>query len=135
VPEFRFYHPIEVRYADIDAQRHVNNVAYFAYMESARARYLSTSAMGRQGLPGSASLAETACTYKPRHWLPAACAWGAGSVWAPKTWVPLSIRRRAREKWPPGDDQVATTTRRDDPDPGPWRAIAFEADAGRAGRP
>ncbi len=40
MPEFRFFHPIEVRYADIDAQRHVNNVAYFTYMEQARAAYL-----------------------------------------------------------------------------------------------
>lgn len=37
---YRFYHPIEVRYADIDAQRHVNNAIYFSYMEQARAQYL-----------------------------------------------------------------------------------------------
>jgi acyl-CoA thioester hydrolase len=37
---FRFVHPIEIRYADLDPQRHVNNVAVFAYLESARARYL-----------------------------------------------------------------------------------------------
>ena len=38
--DFRFYHPVEVRYADIDAQRHVNNVVFFTYMETARAAYL-----------------------------------------------------------------------------------------------
>jgi acyl-CoA thioester hydrolase len=37
---FRFVHPIEIRYADLDPQRHVNNVAVFSYLESARARYL-----------------------------------------------------------------------------------------------
>jgi acyl-CoA thioester hydrolase len=38
--EHRFSHPIEVRYGDIDAQGHVNNVVYFGYMEQARAKYL-----------------------------------------------------------------------------------------------
>jgi acyl-CoA thioester hydrolase len=40
IPGFRFYHSVEVRYADIDAQRHVNNVVFFTYMETARAAYL-----------------------------------------------------------------------------------------------
>ncbi|HET7011801.1 MAG TPA: thioesterase family protein [Anaerolineales bacterium] len=40
MPSFRFAHPMEVRYADLDAQRHVNNVAVFSYMETARAHYL-----------------------------------------------------------------------------------------------
>jgi acyl-CoA thioester hydrolase len=31
---------IPIRYADIDAQRHLNNVAYFAFMEHARVVYL-----------------------------------------------------------------------------------------------
>jgi acyl-CoA thioester hydrolase len=38
--EYRFFHPVDVRYADIDAQRHVNNVVFFTYMETARAQYL-----------------------------------------------------------------------------------------------
>ena len=37
---YHFYHPIEVRYADIDAQRHVNNKCYFTYMEQARIEYI-----------------------------------------------------------------------------------------------
>lgn len=36
---FHFYHPIEVRYADIDAQGHVNNAKYLTYMEQARIAY------------------------------------------------------------------------------------------------
>jgi acyl-CoA thioester hydrolase len=39
-PTWRFVHPIDVRYADLDPQRHVNNVAVFSYFESARAGYL-----------------------------------------------------------------------------------------------
>jgi acyl-CoA thioester hydrolase len=40
VPTFRFSHPIEVRYADLDPQRHVNNAAIFVYFEQARVKYL-----------------------------------------------------------------------------------------------
>lgn len=40
MPSFRFSHPIEVRYADLDPQRHVNNATLFSYLEQARARYL-----------------------------------------------------------------------------------------------
>ena len=37
--EFRFYQPIQVRYGDIDPQRHVNNSRFFTYMEQARVSY------------------------------------------------------------------------------------------------
>ena len=39
-PAFRFSHPIEVRYADLNPQRHVNHTKYLTYMENARAQYL-----------------------------------------------------------------------------------------------
>jgi acyl-CoA thioester hydrolase len=38
--KFHFYHPIEIRYADIDAQGHVNNAKYLTYMEQGRMAYL-----------------------------------------------------------------------------------------------
>src|SRR5512133_2916352 len=38
--EFRFYHPIEVRYGDLDPQGHVNNARYLTYMEQARIHYI-----------------------------------------------------------------------------------------------
>ena len=38
--EFRFYHPIEVRYGDLDPQGHVNNARYFTYTEQARIAYV-----------------------------------------------------------------------------------------------
>ena len=38
--DFRFSHPLEIRYADIDAQRHLNSARYFTYMEQARAAYI-----------------------------------------------------------------------------------------------
>jgi len=39
-PAFHFYHPIEVRYSDLDPQRHVNHATYLTYMEMARIQYL-----------------------------------------------------------------------------------------------
>ena len=41
--KFAFYHPIIVRYADLDPQQHVNNAAYLTYLESARMGYYSES--------------------------------------------------------------------------------------------
>lgn len=38
--DYRFYHPIEVRYADIDAQGHLNNAKFLTYFEQARIQYL-----------------------------------------------------------------------------------------------
>lgn len=66
VPEFRFFHPIEVRYADIDAQRHVNNVAFFSFMESARARYMQQLGLwdGTDFLSIGIIVAEASCTFK-----------------------------------------------------------------------
>ena len=37
--EFRFYHPIEVRYGDLDPQGHLNNAKYLTYTEQARIAY------------------------------------------------------------------------------------------------
>lgn len=38
--EFKFYHPIEVRYGDLDPQGHLNNAKYLTYMEQARINYI-----------------------------------------------------------------------------------------------
>jgi len=38
--EFRHRTRLEVRFRDIDAFRHVNNAAFFTYLEQARVRYL-----------------------------------------------------------------------------------------------
>jgi acyl-CoA thioester hydrolase len=40
MPEFNFYHPIEVRYGDLDPQAHLNNARYLTYMEQARIHYV-----------------------------------------------------------------------------------------------
>jgi len=37
--EFRFFHPVDVRYGDLDPQGHVNNAKYLTYFEQARMGY------------------------------------------------------------------------------------------------
>ncbi len=39
--EFRFFHPIEVRYGDLDPQGHLNNAKYLTYFETARINYFA----------------------------------------------------------------------------------------------
>jgi acyl-CoA thioester hydrolase len=41
VADFRFFHPIEVRYGDLDPQGHVNNAKYLTYFEQARISYIT----------------------------------------------------------------------------------------------
>jgi len=40
MPDFRFYHPMQVRYSDLDTQWHVNNTQFCVYLEQARMEYL-----------------------------------------------------------------------------------------------
>jgi acyl-CoA thioester hydrolase len=66
MPGFRFFHPVEVRYGDVDAQRHVNNVAFFRYMEMARGKYLEALGLW-DGIDFDSIgiiLVEASCTYK-----------------------------------------------------------------------
>ncbi len=37
---FKFFHPIEVRYGDLDPQGHVNNAKHLTYFEQARIAYM-----------------------------------------------------------------------------------------------
>jgi len=37
---FNFYHPVEVRYGDLDPQGHVNNAKHLTYFEQARVAYM-----------------------------------------------------------------------------------------------
>ena len=38
--DFKFFHPVEVRYEDLDPQGHVNNAKHLTYFEQARIHYL-----------------------------------------------------------------------------------------------
>lgn len=37
---FNYYHPVEVRYSDLDPQGHLNNARYLTYFEMARINYI-----------------------------------------------------------------------------------------------
>jgi len=40
MPDFHLYHPVQVRYSDLDTQWHVNNIQFCVYLEQARMEYL-----------------------------------------------------------------------------------------------
>lgn len=40
MPDFHFHCPIEIRYADLDPQGHVNNAVFLSYFEQGRIKYL-----------------------------------------------------------------------------------------------
>ncbi|MBE3595521.1 MAG: acyl-CoA thioesterase [Hydrogenibacillus sp.] len=52
---FRFYRPFKVRFGEIDAFGHVNNVVYFRYFEQARIEYLAHLGVFREMFEGSTS--------------------------------------------------------------------------------
>lgn len=68
---FRFSVSIPIRYADIDAQRHLNNVAYFTFMEHARVEYVRETGLWNGEDFGSIGMivAETSCQYKAPGYL------------------------------------------------------------------
>jgi acyl-CoA thioester hydrolase len=65
VPDFRFYHPIDVRYGDLDPQAHVNNAKYLTYMEQGRIAYIKALGLwdGRSFLDVGIILAEARVTF------------------------------------------------------------------------
>ncbi len=38
---YKFFHPMEVRYGDLDAQGHLNNAKYLTFFEQARVEYFT----------------------------------------------------------------------------------------------
>jgi acyl-CoA thioester hydrolase len=64
---FRFYHPIEVRYGDLDPQGHVNNANYLTFIEQARVNYiihLGLFEKGQSFLDVGVILADAYLTFK-----------------------------------------------------------------------
>lgn len=66
MPDFRFYHPIEVRYGDLDPQGHVNNARYLTYLEQARVAYIRRLGLWEGGsfLDFNIILADAHVTYR-----------------------------------------------------------------------
>lgn len=49
MPGYRFFHPMEVRYGDLDAQGHLNNAKFLTYFEQARVHYLTELGLFSKG--------------------------------------------------------------------------------------
>ncbi|MCX8063474.1 MAG: acyl-CoA thioesterase [Anaerolineales bacterium] len=66
--QFKFFHPIEVRYGDLDPQGHVNNAKTVTYLEQARIQYIKHLDLWQGGsfLDIGIILAEIRVTYKAR---------------------------------------------------------------------
>jgi acyl-CoA thioester hydrolase len=47
--DFQFFHPVEVRYGDLDPQGHVNNARYLTYFEQARVSYIVHLGLWKHG--------------------------------------------------------------------------------------
>ena len=47
--KIKFFHPIEVRYGDLDPQGHLNNAKYMTYFEQARVQYFIHLGMFKEG--------------------------------------------------------------------------------------
>ncbi|MBN1669132.1 MAG: acyl-CoA thioesterase [Anaerolineales bacterium] len=64
--DFRFYHPIEVRYGDLDPQGHVNNARFLTYLEQARIAYVRQLGLWQGGsfLELGVILADVNITFK-----------------------------------------------------------------------
>lgn len=67
--EFRFEHPIEVRFVDTDAFGHVNNALFLSYFEAARAGYYarvtgSPFMTGAYGMGHTFVIAEARIAYR-----------------------------------------------------------------------
>jgi acyl-CoA thioester hydrolase len=70
--DFHFFHPIEVRYGDLDPQGHLNNAKYLTYFEQARIQYLVELGLFRYGqsfMEIGFILADVHLTFHaPVHW-------------------------------------------------------------------
>lgn len=55
---------IQVRFADLDVNRHVNNVAYFTYMEQARVDWLKRTGIQTTGKGEGPVVVQASCNYR-----------------------------------------------------------------------
>ncbi len=65
MPDFRYFHEIEVRYGDLDPQAHVNNAKFLTYMEQGRIAYIRDLGLwdGRSFIDIGIILAEARVTF------------------------------------------------------------------------
>ena len=70
--DFKFFHPVEVRYGDLDPQGHVNNAKYVTFFETARIHYkrhVGTFRVGQSFMEIGVILADLQITFHaPIEW-------------------------------------------------------------------
>lgn len=77
--EFNFFHPVTVRWADMDSFSHVNNAVYFTYCESARMAYFEAIRLDEARTPPSLgpALAQASLNFRRQVHFPAELEVGA----------------------------------------------------------
>jgi acyl-CoA thioester hydrolase len=70
--DFEHWHPIKVRWRDMDTQNHVNNVTYFTYLEIARMEFLRGLGLFELKEPGKfgPAVVTQTCNYKSQATYP-----------------------------------------------------------------
>jgi acyl-CoA thioester hydrolase len=100
--QFRFEHPLEVRFVDTDAFGHVNNAVYLSYFEAARAAYYAhvtgTPFMtGQHGTKHTFVIAEARVSYRSPVLFGEALVVGCRFAWVRRSSFGLEYRIRAQE--------------------------------------
>jgi acyl-CoA thioester hydrolase len=100
VGDFRYEHPIEVRFADTDALGHVNNAVYLSYFEAARAGYYAAVTGAPFGTGDSASertfvIAEAHVVYRAPAFFGESLLVGCRFGWTGRSAFGLDYRVRA----------------------------------------
>lgn len=60
---FRFYHPLEIRWSDMDALGHVNNVMYIDYFQIGRGYYMNQASKTWDWFKHMFVIANISCNY------------------------------------------------------------------------
>lgn len=60
---FRFYHPLEIRWSDMDALGHVNNVMYIDYFQIGRGYYMNEASQTWDWFKHMFVIANISCNY------------------------------------------------------------------------
>ncbi|MCA4792958.1 acyl-CoA thioesterase [Myroides odoratimimus] len=61
--DFRFYHPLEIRWSDMDALGHVNNVIYIDYFQIGRGYYMNQASKTWDWFKHMFVIANISCNY------------------------------------------------------------------------
>ncbi|HWH23822.1 MAG TPA: thioesterase family protein [Candidatus Limnocylindria bacterium] len=98
--EFRYEHPIEVRFVDTDALGHVNNAVYLSFFEAARAGYYAAVAGAPFGTGEAAAertfvIAEARVTYRAPAFFGETVIVGCRFAWAGRSSFGLEYLVRA----------------------------------------